>query len=83
MINIFSKNTLLYPKCLFCVFVTKYVVEVRLKWIIHMGESFQDYSWMQDFEADFPKSVSLKMLNSAGNYSFSDLVSVYLKVFDH
>ena len=38
---------------------------------------------MQDFEADFPKSVSLKMLNSAGNYSFSDLVSVYLKVFDH
>ena len=25
----------------------------------------------------------LKMLNSAGNNSFSDLVSVYLKVFDH
>ena len=23
------------------------------------------------------------MLNSAGNNSFSDLVSVYLKVFDH
>ena len=21
---------------------------------IHMGESFQDYSWIQDFEADFP-----------------------------
>ena len=27
--------------------------------------------------------VSLKMLNSAGNNGFSDLVSVYLKVFDH
>ena len=23
-------------------------------WHIHMGESFQDYSWIQDFEADFP-----------------------------
>ena len=20
----------------------------------HMGESFQDYSWIQDYEADFP-----------------------------
>ena len=20
----------------------------------HMGESFQDHSWIQDFEADFP-----------------------------
>ena len=28
-----------------------------------MGESFQDYSRIQDFEADFPKKVSLKMLN--------------------
>ena len=28
-----------------------------------MGESFQDYSWIQDFEADFPKKVSLIMLN--------------------
>ena len=28
-----------------------------------MGESFQDYSWIQDFEADFPQEVSLKMLN--------------------
>ena len=26
---------------------------------------------------------SLKMLNSAGNNSFFDLVSVHLKVFDH
>ena len=47
-----------------------------------MGESFQDYSWVQDFEADFPLKVSLKMLNNADN-NFSGLVSVYLKVFDH
>ena len=30
---------------------------------INMGESFQDYSWIQDFEADFPQKVRLKMLN--------------------
>ena len=29
------------------------------------------------------KKVSLKMLNSVGNNSFTDLVSVYLMVFDH
>ena len=29
----------------------------------HMGEKFQDYSWIQDFEADFPQKVSLKILN--------------------
>ena len=34
-------------------------------------------------KADFPQKVSLKMLNSGGNNSFSDLVSVYLKVSDH
>ena len=28
-----------------------------------MGESFQNYSWIQDFDADFPQKVSLKMLN--------------------
>ena len=27
----------------------------------YMGESFQNESWIQDFEADFPKKVSLKM----------------------
>ena len=27
---------------------------------VSMGESFQDYSWIQDFEADFPQKVSLK-----------------------
>ena len=30
---------------------------------LSMGESFQDYSSIQDFEADFPQKVSLKMLN--------------------
>ena len=50
----------------------------------HMGEYFQDYSSIQDFESDFPQNVSLKMLNSVGNNRFSDLVSVYLiKVLDH
>ena len=31
----------------------------------YMGESFQDYSWFEDFDADFPQKVtgSLKMLN--------------------
>ena len=29
----------------------------------YMGESFQDYSKIQDFEADFSKKVSIKMLN--------------------
>ena len=32
---------------------------------VRIGKSFQDYSWIQDFEADFPQKVSLKMLNSA------------------
>ena len=35
-----------------------------------MGESFQDYSWIHDFEADFPSS-------------FFDLFLVYLKTIDH
>ena len=30
---------------------------------INMGESCQDYSLIQDFEADFPQKVSLKILN--------------------
>ena len=38
-----------------------------------MGESFQDYSWIQDFEADFPKKVILKMLKSTDYNSFTDL----------
>ena len=31
--------------------------------IKYLGESFQDYSLIQDGEADFPQKVSLKMLN--------------------
>ena len=30
---------------------------------VYMGESFQDYSLIQDFEADFPQKVSRKILN--------------------
>ena len=48
-----------------------------------MGESFQDYSWTQDFEADFLWKVSLKMLNSGDHNSFSDLFLVFLKTIDH
>ena len=51
--------------------ITIDMVKKVISKIKSMGESFQD------FEAGF-----LKMLNSADNNSFSDLVSVYLKVFD-
>ena len=47
-----------------------------------MGESFQDCSWIQDFEADFSQKVSLKILNLADSNSFLDLFSVYLKMID-
>ena len=43
-----------------------------------MGESFQDYSWIQDFE-DF----SIESQPQNAEFSFSDFVSGYLKVFDH
>ena len=43
----------------------------------NMGGSFQDYNVMFSIESQS------KMMNSAGNNSFSDLVSVYLNVFDH
>ena len=49
---------------------------------IIIGESFQDYSWIQDFEADFLWKVSLKILNSVDYDSFSDLFSVYLKTIN-
>ena len=39
-----------------------------------MGEIFQDYSRIQDFEADFP---------SADYNSFSDLLPDCLKTIDH
>ena len=38
-----------------------------------MGESFQDHSWIQDFEADFLWKVSLKMLKQVDFNSSSDL----------
>ena len=41
-----------------------------------MGESFQD------FEADFLRKVSLKILNFADSNSFFGLFSVYLKKND-
>ena len=46
---------------------------------VFMGKSFQDYSWIQDFEADFLWKVSLKIQNLADYNSFSVLLSVYLK----
>ena len=47
-----------------------------------MGESFQHYSRIQDFEADFPWKVSLKILNLTVIIA-SDLFSVYLKTIDN
>ena len=50
----------------------------------YMGESFQDYYWIQNFEDDFPQKVILKMLNNGDYISFSDLFSVCLyKDIDH
>ena len=48
-----------------------------------LNRSLQDYSWIQDFEADFPKKVSLKMLIKADNISFPDIFTVNLKTIDH
>ena len=46
-------NTVLYIEVLF----------KPVRTLIYMGESFQDYSQIQDFEADFPQKVGFKMLN--------------------
>ena len=46
-------------------------------------ESLHDCSWIQDFEADFPKKVSLKMLNLKDYNSISHLFSVSLKTLGH
>ena len=48
-----------------------------------MDESFQDYSGIQDFEADFPQKDSPKILNLATSNDFLGLISVYLKTIDH
>ena len=42
------------------IYYLNYLLILPYKFI---GESFQDKSWIQDFEADFPKKVSLKILN--------------------
>ena len=49
---------------------------------MYMGESFQDYSWIQDFEDDFPQKAILKILNSGDYISFFDLFSVCLRSID-
>ena len=48
-----------------------------------MGESFQDYSWIQDFEADFHRKSASKIMNLACYNSISHLFSVSLKTIDH
>ena len=51
---------------------------------VGMSESFQDYAWIQDFEADFPKKIQPQ--NSEFDMQFiiaSYLFSVYLKIIDH
>ena len=47
-----------------------------------MGESFQDYSGIQDFEVDILWKVSLKILNLADSNSFFSLFSINLKAID-
>ena len=46
---------------------------------ICMGESFQDYSWVEDFEADF----HLESQHQNPESGFFGLFSVYLKTIDH
>ena len=43
--------------------------------VVSMGESFQDYYWIQDFEA--------KILNWADSNGFFYLISAYPKTIDH
>ena len=47
------------------------------------GQSFQDCTWIQDFEADFLWKVSLKILNLTDSNIFFGLFSVYLKTIDY
>ena len=54
-----------------------------MNWLICLGESFQDYSLIQDFEDDFLQKVILKMLNEGDYISFSGLFSVCLRTIDH
>ena len=51
--------------------------------MIFMDESFQEYSLIQDCEADFPQKVSLTILNEEYYINFCFLYSSYLKTIDH
>ena len=48
-----------------------------------MGEQFQNYSRIQDFEAASLWKVSLEIMNKADYNSFSDLLYVYQKTSEH
>ena len=48
-----------------------------------MGESFQDYSWIHDFDADFPQKVSPKIVNYSDSNGHFGFTSVDLKTIDH
>ena len=50
---------------------------------VDIGESFQDDSLIQDFEADFPQKVILKMLISGITAFLLFVFSVFLRSFDH
>ena len=53
-------NALFVPWLFICLLLK---MDLLLQGTVHMCESFQDYSWIQDFEAYFPQKVSLKILN--------------------
>ena len=53
-----------YYFCFFFYHVSFFFTYFKMKsYVDCIDESFQDYSWIQDFEADFLWKVSLKMLN--------------------
>ena len=66
IISVNNRECLFYPlaEAVFFFSTTSYTPQLcRFGWYIigllisqpkYMGESFQDYSWIQDFEADFP-----------------------------
>ena len=48
---------------------------------VNMGESFQDYSWIQDFEADFRKKFWILRLTFQRNSGFWGWLSKEIKDF--
>ena len=38
--------------------------------LVHMGESFQDYSWIHDFEADFSQNAELDFNSFSDSFQF-------------